>query len=117
MASQTRRPSRAPADPSTPEEDLDTVWKRTIEKCQNITKWDLNDKTTLKVDDVVARIRPSKRDIEFGGTDQVKTVFKSTRTYCLGYDLRLRQLLIKNYRNQSHASKGSVRSPLKAPAW
>ena len=59
--------------PST-EEDLDVIWKKIIDECQNITNWNLNDKKVLKVDDVIARIRPRKHDNE----SKVKDVFQRT---------------------------------------
>lgn len=59
------------------EDDLDKVWAEIIVRCSKITKWDLNDKKIMTVDDVLIKLKPPKEgkaDVK----DKAKKVFRNT---------------------------------------
>ncbi|KAF2209646.1 hypothetical protein CERZMDRAFT_70123 [Cercospora zeae-maydis SCOH1-5] len=58
------------------EDDLDTVWAEIISKCSKITNWDLNDRRSLTVDQVVSKINPPK-DKKAESSGKAKEVFKN----------------------------------------
>ncbi|KAK4495710.1 hypothetical protein PRZ48_012978 [Zasmidium cellare] len=59
------------------EDDLDKVWAEIIIRCSKITKWDLNDKKVLSVDDVLLKLKPPK-DGKPDVKDKAKKVFRNT---------------------------------------
>lgn len=58
------------------EDDLDKVWPDIIIRCSKITKWDLNDKKTLTIDQVLLKIN-SPKDPKPEVKDKAKKVFKN----------------------------------------
>ncbi|CAK1360558.1 unnamed protein product [Cercospora beticola] len=59
------------------EDDLDTVWADIISRCSKITKWDLNDRRSLTVDQVISKIVPPKDKKAAESTGKAKEVFKN----------------------------------------
>ncbi|KAF2167934.1 hypothetical protein M409DRAFT_22079 [Zasmidium cellare ATCC 36951] len=59
------------------EDDLDKVWAEIIIRCSKITKWDLNDKKVMTVDDVLLKLKPPK-DGKPDVKDKAKKVFRNT---------------------------------------
>ncbi|GIZ45940.1 hypothetical protein CKM354_000908600 [Cercospora kikuchii] len=59
------------------EDDLDTVWADVISRCSKITKWDLNDRRSLTIDEVVGRIIPPKDKKAAESTGKAKEVFRN----------------------------------------
>ena len=70
--------AKTPNTPLAADIDLDVAWTRTISKVQNITNWNLNDSKDLSVDDVIANLKPSKRDGKSESHEQAKRVFSRT---------------------------------------
>ena len=62
------------------DEDLDKVWSRTLEQCQDIAKWDLTKTGTTTVNEVIDKIKPKTKDPEM--KDKAKVVLAKTLT-CL----------------------------------
>ena len=62
------------------DEDLDKVWSRTLEQCQDIAKWDLMKKGPATVNEVIDKIQPKTKDPEI--KDKAKAVLAKTLT-CL----------------------------------
>ena len=59
------------------EDDLDKVWSRTLEQCQDIAKWDLKAMSRgATVDSVISKIRPSPKEPEL--QDKAKAVLSKT---------------------------------------
>ena len=61
------------------DDDLDKAWADIIQRCNKITKWDLNEKENLTIDQVVSKINPPK-DGKSGGHEKAKSVFMNTLT-------------------------------------
>lgn len=78
MAIQKSASAKTPNTPLTADVDLDVAWGRTISKVQGITNWNLNESTRLTVDDVLANLKPSKRDGQSESHEQAKKVFRRT---------------------------------------
>lgn len=57
--------------------DLDRKWEETIARCSAIAEWDLRDRKTLTVEQVVAELKPPKND-KSGMQKTAQMVFKKT---------------------------------------
>lgn len=63
------------------EDDLDVAWSKTLEKCQDIAKWDFKPSSRgLTVDQVIRQINPSTKDPQL--KDKAKLVVSKALT-CL----------------------------------
>jgi hypothetical protein len=70
--------TRTPITPITKDDDLDVAWKKTIARCQTIAKWELSDRSAPTIDDIVAKIQPTKADNKNATRTKAKEVVRGT---------------------------------------
>ena len=77
---QLATPSRSRKASLTTEEDLDAAWNKTIAECQDITKWNLDNKNVPTIENIIERIHPPKDNGKRKLKDQARSAFKNALT-------------------------------------